>query len=187
MSCCSKPGRPTAIRCCTCPRAWPSCSAIPSTSGSSTPRPRATCRRKAGSAARCSADRRSVNGMMYFRGHPEDYNEWARMGCSGWGWSDIGRAFRSIENHEEAGGDRVQGGAAHHRLRPPGTHRADRSLHQGRRAARRAARRGSQSSTAGRRRLSDANHPQGPAAERGRGVPRSGATRRNLTLETGRR
>jgi len=52
----------------------------------------------------------SVNGMMYFRGHPEDYNEWERMGLAGWGWSDIGRAFRSIENHEEAGGDRVQGG-----------------------------------------------------------------------------
>ena len=52
----------------------------------------------------------SVNGMMYFRGHPEDYNEWERMGLPGWGWSDIGRAFRSIENHEEPGGDRVQGG-----------------------------------------------------------------------------
>lgn len=52
----------------------------------------------------------SVNGMMYFRGHPEDYNEWERMGLDGWGWSDIGRAFRSIEDHEVPGGDRGQGG-----------------------------------------------------------------------------
>ncbi|MDG2003571.1 MAG: GMC family oxidoreductase N-terminal domain-containing protein [Novosphingobium sp.] len=52
----------------------------------------------------------SVNGMMYFRGHPEDYNEWERMGLPGWGWSDIGRAFRSIEDHEVPGGDRGQGG-----------------------------------------------------------------------------
>jgi choline dehydrogenase-like flavoprotein len=52
----------------------------------------------------------SVNGMMYFRGHPEDYNEWARMGLTGWGWSDILRGYRAIENHEVAGGDRVQGG-----------------------------------------------------------------------------
>ncbi|MBV1916644.1 MAG: GMC family oxidoreductase N-terminal domain-containing protein [Sphingomonadaceae bacterium] len=52
----------------------------------------------------------SVNGMVYFRGHPEDYNEWERMGLHGWGWADIGRAFRSIENHEVPGGDRVQGG-----------------------------------------------------------------------------
>ena len=49
----------------------------------------------------------SVNGMMYFRGHPEDYEDWAALGADGWGWSDMGRAFRSIENHGlGAGGDR---------------------------------------------------------------------------------
>ena len=52
----------------------------------------------------------SINGMMYFRGHPEDYNEWVGLGATGWGWSDIGRGFRAIENHEVPGGDRVQGG-----------------------------------------------------------------------------
>jgi len=52
----------------------------------------------------------SVNGMMYFRGHPEDYNEWERMGLSGWGWSDIGRVYRTIEDHEAPGGDRGHGG-----------------------------------------------------------------------------
>ena len=52
----------------------------------------------------------SVNGMIYFRGHPEDYNDWERMGLAGWGWSDIGPAFRAIEDHEVPGGDRGQGG-----------------------------------------------------------------------------
>ena len=53
----------------------------------------------------------SVNGMMYFRGHPEDYEEWERLGATGWGWADIGRAFRAIENHGLGeGGDRGTGG-----------------------------------------------------------------------------
>jgi len=42
----------------------------------------------------------SVNGMMYFRGHPEDYNEWERLGATGWGWQSMGPAFKAIENHE---------------------------------------------------------------------------------------
>lgn len=47
----------------------------------------------------------SVNGMMYFRGHPEDYDEWTRLGATGWGWDRIGPAFRAIENHELGEGD----------------------------------------------------------------------------------
>lgn len=31
----------------------------------------------------------SINGMVYLRGHPEDYNEWARLGNSGWGWDEV--------------------------------------------------------------------------------------------------
>jgi choline dehydrogenase len=40
----------------------------------------------------------SVNGMMYFRGHPEDYDEWVLRGACGWGWDPMLRAFRAIEN-----------------------------------------------------------------------------------------
>ena len=48
----------------------------------------------------------SVNGMMYFRGHPDDYDEWVDLGARGWGWDQIGDAFAAIENHElgEGGG-----------------------------------------------------------------------------------
>ncbi len=53
----------------------------------------------------------SVNGMMYFRGHPEDYNDWERMGATGWGWNEIGAAYQEMEDHElGAGGGRGVGG-----------------------------------------------------------------------------
>ena len=51
----------------------------------------------------------SVNGMMYFRGQPEDYDHWEAMGAEGWGWNRIGAAFRAMEGHE-LGGDGVRGG-----------------------------------------------------------------------------
>ena len=39
----------------------------------------------------------SVNGMVYMRGHPEDFNEWARLGNEGWGWDDVLPYFRKSE------------------------------------------------------------------------------------------
>jgi choline dehydrogenase len=50
----------------------------------------------------------SVNGMMYMRGQPEDYNHWEALGNAGWGWRDMGRCFREIEDHE-LGDDGVRG------------------------------------------------------------------------------
>jgi choline dehydrogenase len=50
----------------------------------------------------------SINGMMYFRGQPEDYDGWEAMGARGWGWDRMGPAFREIENHE-LGSDGVRG------------------------------------------------------------------------------
>lgn len=50
----------------------------------------------------------SINGMMYFRGQPEDYDGWEKMGARGWGWDQMGAAFRDIENHE-MGSDGVRG------------------------------------------------------------------------------
>ncbi|WP_298686530.1 GMC family oxidoreductase N-terminal domain-containing protein [uncultured Sphingomonas sp.] len=42
----------------------------------------------------------SINGMVYMRGIPEDYNDWAANGCPGWGWDEIRRCFMAIERHE---------------------------------------------------------------------------------------
>lgn len=41
----------------------------------------------------------SINGMLYFRGLPEDYDNWEALGNKGWGWDKIGPIFRQMENH----------------------------------------------------------------------------------------
>ena len=42
----------------------------------------------------------SVNGMIYSRGHPGDYDEWERMGASGWSYNDVLPYFRKSENSD---------------------------------------------------------------------------------------
>ena len=41
----------------------------------------------------------SVNGMVYMRGAPQDYDDWARAGCTGWGWDRIGAQYVKLEDH----------------------------------------------------------------------------------------
>lgn len=50
----------------------------------------------------------SVNGMVYVRGQPEDYERWVEKGAAGWGWAEMKGAFRAIEDHE-LGDDGVRG------------------------------------------------------------------------------
>jgi choline dehydrogenase-like flavoprotein len=46
----------------------------------------------------------SVNGMVYFRGHPKDYDDWAEEGNRGWGWADVLPYFiRSEDNADYPG------------------------------------------------------------------------------------
>ncbi len=47
----------------------------------------------------------AINGTVYMRGIPSDYDDWAAKGCPGWGWDEIGRCFGEIERHEKGGGD----------------------------------------------------------------------------------
>ena len=42
----------------------------------------------------------SINGLVYVRGAPADYDDWEAAGCTGWGWSDIGKCFVELEDHE---------------------------------------------------------------------------------------
>ncbi len=42
----------------------------------------------------------SINGMVYLRGHPEDYDQWERLGNPGWGWSDVVPYFRRSEDQQ---------------------------------------------------------------------------------------
>ncbi|KAJ9586360.1 hypothetical protein L9F63_019982 [Diploptera punctata] len=40
-----------------------------------------------------------LNGMMYLRGHPRDYNEWAEAGNTGWSYQDVLPYFRKSEDN----------------------------------------------------------------------------------------
>ena len=51
----------------------------------------------------------AINAMLYVRGHAGDYDEWADLGCTGWGWQDVLPYFQKSENNEH-GGDEVHGG-----------------------------------------------------------------------------
>ncbi len=42
----------------------------------------------------------SINGMVYIRGHSSDYDRWAQVGCTGWGWSDVLPWFRKAEDSD---------------------------------------------------------------------------------------
>jgi len=41
----------------------------------------------------------SVNGMMYNRGQPEDYDALEARGCTGWNWNSLLPYFRRMEDH----------------------------------------------------------------------------------------
>src|SRR4029077_11878124 len=49
----------------------------------------------------------SINGMVYMRGNPADYDEWRQRGCTGWDWDSVLPYFRKAED-QERGGDRFQ-------------------------------------------------------------------------------
>ena len=52
----------------------------------------------------------SINGQVYARGHPRDYDEWRQLGCEGWSFEEVLPCFRRAERWE-GGGDRYRGGA----------------------------------------------------------------------------
>ena len=61
----------------------------------------------------------SINGMLYIRGHPRDYDEWRQLGAEGWSYADTLPYFKKAEGYW--GGDsKFHGGSG-----PTGVTRID--------------------------------------------------------------
>jgi choline dehydrogenase len=47
----------------------------------------------------------SINGLIYVRGQPEDFDHWAQLGNRGWSWDDVLPYFKKAENWEGEAGE----------------------------------------------------------------------------------
>jgi len=47
----------------------------------------------------------SINGMIYMRGQPQDYDHWAQLGCRGWSYDDVLPYFKKAENNQRGADD----------------------------------------------------------------------------------
>ncbi len=56
----------------------------------------------------------AINGLVWVRGQPLDYDTWAQMGARGWSWQDVAPVFDRIEDFETRGSKgRGSGGPLH--------------------------------------------------------------------------
>ena len=56
----------------------------------------------------------AINGLVWVRGQPSDYDTWASMGAPGWSWKDVAPLFDRIEDFEKEGvAGRGAGGPVH--------------------------------------------------------------------------
>jgi len=71
----------------------------------------------------------SINGMVYIRGNPADYDEWRQRGCEGWDWDSVLPYFRKAENQQRGADEfHATGGPLHVTDHPPGFELADAML-----------------------------------------------------------
>lgn len=59
----------------------------------------------------------SINGMVWVRGHPLDFERWVEEGAAGWGYADVLPYFQRAETYA-GGGDAYRGGEGPMRIRP---------------------------------------------------------------------
>lgn len=56
----------------------------------------------------------AINGLVYVRGQPLDYDTWGQLGNRGWSYDDVAPTFRRMEDFEGGGSDvRGAGGPLH--------------------------------------------------------------------------
>ncbi|SDL99899.1 choline dehydrogenase [Modicisalibacter muralis] len=72
------------------------------------PEPYLDDRRVATPRGRTLGGSSSINGMVYIRGHAQDYDDWESAGCPGWGYRHLLPYFRRAECHA-LGGDEYHG------------------------------------------------------------------------------
>ena len=81
------------------------------------PEPHLGGRRLAAPRGKVIGGSSSINGMVYVRGHPRDFDSWAEMGAEGWSGAELAPYFDRMEAWDGAGeGDpdwRGQGGPLH--------------------------------------------------------------------------
>lgn len=61
----------------------------------------------------------SVNGMVWVRGNPEDYDQWADLGCEGWDYNSVLPYFKRAERYK-GGADEYRGGDGPQRVQDQG-------------------------------------------------------------------
>jgi choline dehydrogenase len=54
----------------------------------------------------------AINGMLYARGHPRDYDQWRQLGLEGWGYDDVLPYFKRVERDSRGDGPFHGGGGA---------------------------------------------------------------------------
>ncbi len=64
----------------------------------SDPEPHMDGRRMAAPRGKVVGGSSSINGMVYVRGHPGDYDHWAASGAEGWSYEDVLPWFRFMES-----------------------------------------------------------------------------------------
>ncbi|MGO4253979.1 GMC family oxidoreductase [Paenarthrobacter sp. TAF1] len=56
----------------------------------------------------------SLNGMIYIRGHKNDYDSWAANGAEGWSWDEVLPLFKKSEDHQDGASEfHGKGGPLH--------------------------------------------------------------------------
>lgn len=65
----------------------------------SVPQPDMNGRRIAMNRGKALGGSSAINSMLYIRGLPRDYDEWAALGCAGWAWDDVLSVFKDLENN----------------------------------------------------------------------------------------
>ena len=63
----------------------------------------------------------AINGMMFIRGHRDDYDRWSDLGCAGWDYASVLPYFRRMETNRR-GQDEWRGGRGPHSVEDLNVH-----------------------------------------------------------------